>query len=122
MCLSGRLGEVNLSACSVAEIVPCNNARQSLSKLVRRSCLPHSTVPAALLNQGDRIHERWYLCNVDVEVHVLCRILAVVFSDVPHYLQIVAKTALWCKISHDGELSRTFLSTLTVIHPATTPL
>jgi len=36
MCLSGRLGDVNLSACSVAEVVPCNNARQSLPKLVRR--------------------------------------------------------------------------------------
>ena len=42
MCLSGRLGEANRCACSVAEIIPCNNARQSLPKLVRRYFLPTS--------------------------------------------------------------------------------
>jgi hypothetical protein len=96
MCLSRPLGEANISACSVTEIVPCNNARLSLPKLVRRYFLPTSFDSSRSIIKSGRQDTRTVvsLYNADIEVHVLCRILAVVFSDVPHYLQIVAKTAL----------------------------
>jgi hypothetical protein len=85
MCLSGRLGEANLSACSVAEIVPCNTARQSLLKLVRRYFLPASFASSS----SDWTHERWYLFVTSVLFRILYE-----FCGVPHYRQIIAEMVL----------------------------
>jgi hypothetical protein len=59
MYLYGRLGEANLCACSVAEIVPCNNARQAVSsEVVRRYFLPASFDSSSSILKSERLDTR----------------------------------------------------------------